>query len=550
MDLLGDDLLPHAPSSGRAGGIRDLPARKALLFAFVCAAWLLPGLFGRDPWKPQETRLIPVVADLAENGMALVPQLLGQPFLENPPLLPWLGALAAKSLPFLPVHESARVASALLVALGLLFTGLAVARRHGRHAGWMSVLLAIGAIGFAPRAHWFQNGAAEFAGAAAMLWGAVFLAENTLAGALILGVAGGFLFLSAGMMESLLAFAAVFAVVFPHMNWRGAREKIAGLCGTMVFALPWLLIWPLALMRTAPDALTLWLAAESPFAGGLHFSQLGDLLKTAAWAGFPAAPILAAGIWAGGRRFAGEPLMALCLAHCAAGAILFFHDGGDEVGVFFAVPALAAGAARVIQRMPENRAASLDWFALLVLGLGGVGGLWLVWLAFRLGFPAPVAEWAAAQTAGARAETAGVWAVAAAGILTLAWAGLLANFRRSNERAVVNWSCGVTVAWCVFNLLWLPQVDAVKSYRGVATAVTAAADAAGGGCVGLNAIPTDAAAQLDYFGVKLGAAADCGLELSPAMRGELADGADAALWRGSRPGAREELFELRRRSGD
>ena len=549
MDLVGDDLLQDALPPARATRIRPLSTRKALLFAFVCAVWLGAGLFGRDPWKPQETKLAPVVADFAENGLGLVPELLGAPFLENPPMLAWLGALGAKALPFLPVHEAARVASALLVALGLLFTGLAVARRCGAHAGWMAVLLSIGAIGFAPRAHWLQNGVTEFAAVAAMLWGAFLLAENTLAGALVLGMAGGFLFMSAGIAESALAFAAVFAVVLAHSHWRGPREKIAALAGTAVFASPWLLIWPLAFARESPEVFAEWLAMEAPFGRDFHIFQVADLLKTAAWAGFPVLPILAAGVWAGGRRFAGEPLPALCLSVCAAGALLFFHDGGDEVAIFFAVPALAAGAARVIQRLPENRAASLDWFALLVLGLGGVGGLWLVWLAFRAGFPESAAEWAAAQTAGAEtagAETAGAAAVFAAAVLTAAWAALLANFRRSNERAIVNWSCGVTVAWCVFNLLWLPQVDAVKSYRGVAAAVSRHA---GAECVAARNIPADAAAQLDYFGVRVAAGGDsreCPLELSPTGG---AESAGEPLWRGGRPGARDESFDLRRRAG-
>ena len=557
MDLVGDDLLQDALPPGRAARIRLLSTRKALLFACVCAIWLAAGLFGRDPWKPQETKLAPVAAHFAENGISLVPDLLGAPFLENPPMLAWLGALAAQALPLLPVHEAARVASALLVALGLLFVGLAAARKGGAHSGWMAVLLAVGTIGFAPRAHWFQNGVAEFAASAAMLWGAILLAENTLAGALVLGFAGGFLFLSAGISESALVLAAVFAVVLAHSHWRGPREKIAALAGTVAFASPWFLIWPLAFARESPEIFSEWLEAETPFGNGFHIFQVADLLKTAAWAGFPTLPILAAGVWAGGRRLAGEPLTALCLAVCAAGAILFFHDGGDEVGIFIAVPALAAGAARVIQRLPENRAASLDWFALLVLGLGGVGGLWLVWLAFRAGFPAPVADWAAAQTVGAEtagAEMVGFWAIAAAAVLTLAWLALLANFRRSNERAVVNWSCGVTVAWCVFNLLWLPQVDAVKSYRSLANAVS---ERAGAECVAARGIPPDAAAQLDYFGVNLQAGGDgekCPFGIFPTAEAEEGGGGESEslegelLWRGSRPGERSESFDLRRRA--
>ena len=537
MDFIGDDLLERAGTAR----IRPMAARKAALFALICAVWLGVGLLGRDPWKPQETYLVAVVADLADNGLRLVPELLGQPFLETPPLLAWLGALSARALPFLEVHEAARVASALMVAAGLLFVYLAVAGRCGARVGWLAALLAVGVIGFAPRAHWFQQGVPEFAAAAAALWGAMLLANNTLAGAVVLGSATGFLFLSAGIAESAVLFVAVFAAVFANAHWRGAREKMAALAGTTMFALPWVLIWPLALAGESGAMFGEWLAAEAPFAGGVSVSLFADLLKTAAWAAFPALPILAAGVVAGGREFARDPLAALCLAMCGAGAVLFLHDGNDEIGIFFAVPALAAGAARTVQRAPENRAAALDWFALLVLGMVGVGGLWLAWLARWTGFPAEVAAWTAAQTAGVSVPPAGAVAAGAAAVLTLLWAALLTNFRRSNERAVVNWSCGVTVAWCVFNLLWLPQVDAVKSYRGVAEEVSRRLD---GGCVWLDNIPRDAAAQLDYFGTGIGGE-ECGFWLVPAGK---SDGGEwEVVWRGGRPGDRTEGFELRRR---
>ena len=75
--------------------------RLALLL--LCAAYLMPGLLGRGPWKSADIASYGYMAELARGGEGLArwsdPLLLGlRP--DMPALLPyWLGALAIKVAP-------------------------------------------------------------------------------------------------------------------------------------------------------------------------------------------------------------------------------------------------------------------------------------------------------------------------------------------------------------------------------------------------------------------------------------------------------------------
>ena len=90
------------------------------------AAWLLPGLFGHDPWKPDEAYTFGLVYHILESGDWLVPTLGGEPFVEKPPVFFWTAALFAKLFGWaMPLHDAAHLATAFYVCLTLLFTALA-----------------------------------------------------------------------------------------------------------------------------------------------------------------------------------------------------------------------------------------------------------------------------------------------------------------------------------------------------------------------------------------------------------------------------------------
>jgi 4-amino-4-deoxy-L-arabinose transferase-like glycosyltransferase len=99
---------------------RRLP-RIALLL--LCAAYVLPGVFGRDPWRNADITAFGYMVSLAEGRSDwLLPSLGGWP--AEAALLPhWLGALFVALLsPWLDAALAARLPFAALLALVLACT--------------------------------------------------------------------------------------------------------------------------------------------------------------------------------------------------------------------------------------------------------------------------------------------------------------------------------------------------------------------------------------------------------------------------------------------
>src|SRR5262245_51416654 len=91
-------------------------AYKAAALIVLAAAWVLLGLVGHDPWKFDDATNFGVAIEMAQSGDVVVPHLAGEPFLNRPPLMPALGALAIKTLsPPLEPYNAARLGAGLLL---------------------------------------------------------------------------------------------------------------------------------------------------------------------------------------------------------------------------------------------------------------------------------------------------------------------------------------------------------------------------------------------------------------------------------------------------
>ena len=83
------------PAIVAQSAVRRLPR---LVLLLLCVAYVLPGFWGRTPWKAQDIEAFGYMLQLAQPGMSeaiswLKPTLLGSPD-SNLALLPyWLGAL-------------------------------------------------------------------------------------------------------------------------------------------------------------------------------------------------------------------------------------------------------------------------------------------------------------------------------------------------------------------------------------------------------------------------------------------------------------------------
>jgi len=143
---------------------------RGLALGALLAAWLVAGLVGHDPWKPDEAYTFGLVYHILQHNDWLVPTLAGEPFVEKPPLFYWTAALFANALgPVLPLHDAARLASAFYAALTLAFTYLIA--KDWCESPIAAPLLLAGCLGYLQHAHQLITDNALLAGIALGLYG-------------------------------------------------------------------------------------------------------------------------------------------------------------------------------------------------------------------------------------------------------------------------------------------------------------------------------------------------------------------------------------------
>ena len=506
--------------------VQPFPRHKSLLYAALCLVWLFFGVFGRDPWKPDETVLTAIIADMATSGFLLPPLLLGEAYLDYPPLYLWLAALTAKLSIFgLPPHEGARLANVVLLLAGFFLLWKVVYRADGARIAWLAVLLCIGAVGFMIRAHLLNFGVPAFFGSAVVLWGASVLRARyyvDIKGGFIVVAGGLFLLFAVGWLT---ACVAIFAV---GLWWgRMLRQPLNAAFVVLLFVpVSW---WLLDRTGYAP------LAGVANKWSVLSLSGFGnallDWVRVIAWSLLPLSFLAAWGLYKEWRAL--SPLSAFAVLSCICFLLLFFLTGENEEDLYAVLPPLALLAARALQQAPDNMARVLDSFALLIIGVLCCGSIWVMWFALHTGQPEFIAQWLVEALPRFFAPAIAWWKVVFAAFLTIGWGVLLANFGRSNERAAVNWACGITLLWSVFNLLLLEYVDTGKSYRPSAVAIAAKI---GDSC--LSEVPNNHwRAQLHYFGVQI---RDNGCPYALSERP-----AAVTVWKGGRGG--KQTYHLIRR---
>src|SRR5688572_23198410 len=166
------------------------------LVVLLCAAWLLPGLIGHDPWKPDEAYTFGVVYELLKGGSWLVPTLAGEPFLDKPPLFHLTAAACALMFSFLlPLHDAARLATGLWMALTFYFTAAAARELHGERSVVVALLLLLGCFGLVVRSHQLITDVAMLAGFAMAYYGCAIAMRRGTAGGFWIGSGAGIGFL-------------------------------------------------------------------------------------------------------------------------------------------------------------------------------------------------------------------------------------------------------------------------------------------------------------------------------------------------------------------
>ena len=527
---------------------------KTALFLVVCLAWLLPGLVGHDPWKYDEAVVFGVVTEVLRTGDWLMFRIAGEPYIDKAPLFIWVAAAFANAFGgLLPLHDAARLASGFFMAATLALLSAASFELVGERAVRFSVLLFIGCLGLLIRAHEMAADLAGLAGIALGMYGLVLAARRPKIGGLAAGLGLGVAFLGNGFLPAGMLVGLIILLPATSHFWR-TRQYAITVAIAAVSAVPLAAAWPLALQSASPAWLQVWLdnAAASRW-GDRDSLELLYIARILPWYSWPAWPLAAWTLWRYRRTLLERRDLMLPLAAFIAFFLVtsVFGEARDVNAMALLLPLAVLGVAE-LDSVPRGAASALDWFGMTTFFLFAAI-VWVGWVAAVTGNPEVAAAWLAKEVPGYGYKFNFI-AFALAALLTLIWLVVVARSLRSTRRALVNWAAGITMVWMLVMTLGVPLVDQARSYRGVAARIVTEL-ASQPGCIARKNVGDAQRALLDYFAAirtireDLPAAARCSallVQAAPLRIPKVAPGW-TEVWRGSRPGDRNELFILYRR---
>ncbi len=515
-----------SPAIVAQSAVRRLPR---LALVLLCLAYVLPGFFGRAPWKFEDIATFGVMRELASpSGHWLAPQLLGQANGSDALLPYWLGALAIKCLPFLDPASAVRIPYALLLALTLLATWYAVyylARSpqaqpvafafggeasptdYARAIADAGLLALIACLGLAQLSHETTPALAQLGFAALMFYAMAaspYRRATKIFGpslGLLIGTTG--LALSGAPTVALLFGLGGALVEWTHMRW-GSTQTSAHLdADSKRQSLQWvLLIVGITLaVCLLGFALDLWRwRIELPGADGqpglTAWRKLGRLLL---WFTWPAWPLALWTLWRWRRQLASRHL-ALPLWFAGMSIAATLTTPSADRSLLLSLPPLAALAAFALPTFKRSATSLIDWFT-LVFFTGCSLIIWVVWIAMQTGMPRQPAANVAKLAPGF--EPSFSWfAFLAAALATLAWVWLV-KWRANRQRTEI-WKSlvlpagGATLCWLLLMTLWLPLLDYARSDAPLSRQVAARVDA--DACVEVFGLRSAQVAALQYHG--------------------------------------------------
>lgn len=553
-----------------------------VLFA-LCLLYILPGLFGRDPWKTDDAAAFGVMWTMAQGGLEdwLWPHIVGLPMGEKGPLAYWIGAISIKLFGWLLGEPlAARLATIVFFLLGSLavwYTTYLLGRRpeaqplrlafggqpepsdYGRTLADGALLIYLGSLGLLLHSHSTSTEALHVSMVAMALYAATRLFESrSLASAALLGFVLGLAILTRGWVVPLALFAGI--VVLAALRDRGLLWRIA------LIALPVMIVvggsWTFAGRIVRPfnsSPFDVWMVWNRNQLTWPSWESIRFFVKNGIWFAWPAWPFAGWAVYAWRRQYQALHVT-LPLGFFIVAALLALFSGHTEEGVLLPLlPPLAILAAFGLPTMKRGAINAVDWFSVMTLTTCAAF-IWLGWIAKQTGWPAQLAKNAFKLAPGFKPEF-NLIAFVVAVFASIGWF-VLVHWRVSRRpsvlwRAVVLSSGGVILCWLLLMTLWLPWINYGKSYAGVARQIAEKLPE-GTYCVDTNVGPAQRASFAYFGGVPFAQFIDGNCDyllLQDNRRGkddkivlERSGEQWRLLWEGRRPSDRNERFRLYRRS--
>ncbi len=482
-------------------GARRLP-RVALLL--LCAAYLLPGLVGRDPWRNADVAAFGQMVAIAEGRTPWSAPMLGGIPADTALLPHWLGAaFITLGQGWMDPALAARLPFALLLALTLALT-------------WYTTFHLARTDAAQPVPFAFGGEAQPVDYARAVADGAVLALMATL-GLLQLGhettpelgqLCATALYtygLAAAPYRPRLSRLAVLAAL-PLLAGSGAptMAMAAGAGGLVVCALSRyaqvraFTLW-VAVAMSAAALVAMLLGAWRWRAHGLGPGDVAPLARQWLWFLWPAWPLALWTLWRWRRqlshRHLSVPLVAVVVALGANVAMT-----GSDRALLLGLPGMAVLAAFALPTLKRSAAAAIDWFSMCFFTACAIT-IWVVYASLQTGVPAKPAANVAKLAPGFVGQFS-VLALALALAGTLAWVWLVrwrtGRHREALWKSLVLPASGVALCWLLLMTLWLPLLDYARSPRPWVQRVASVVPP--GACIAGATLAPAAVAALEHFG--------------------------------------------------
>lgn len=468
------DSLHHAASPALVTRKSAQPLPRWALW-LLCAAYVLPGIVGRDPWKNhdiasfgqmwslaqgQSSWLSPNIGGIAPDSGGLLPYWLGAAFITA--LDSWLDPALAARLAFAAVlgavlaltwyaaYHLAHTDAAR--PLPLAFGGEAAPRDYARATADGALLALIASLGLLQLGHETTPELLQLAGATGFLYGLAALDQHPRqagwAALISLPVLAG---------SGSPALAQFLGGVGLLICWRSSHPHRGAQMVRIVLGMALAAALTLGMIALGQPGWE-WKVSRTPAWGA--FAEL------MIWFTWPTLPLALLTLWHWRRqllrRHIAAPLLVGVLVMIAA-----FVMGADQQALLMALPALAVLAAFALPILLRGLGAAIDWFSVLFFSVAALA-IWLAYSAMHLGQPARLAANLSKRVPGYEADFS-LLALLLAIAGTLAWLALVRwrTARRSHAmwKSLVLPAGGVTLSWLLFMTLLLPLLDQGRSHR-------------------------------------------------------------------------------------
>lgn len=456
---------------------REVKRLPRIVLLLICAAYILPALIGRDPWRINDLIAFGYMNAIAQDNISwLNPQLLG--YEPSGGLLPyWIGAIFIKALPFLDAPLAARIPFALLLIAIFAFTwhacyylartepaqpisfafgGEARPNDYARAIADGALLALIASLGLLQPAHettpelmqmwgiaffFFCLAAAPFKGWGIRLCAALSLPLLALSGApviaIILGIIG--------------------AVMCTNSEYENARKIAPYFILGVIFSV---ILSSVLSLSIAQFSSSIAITINSPA------KLLLEFLRNFIWYSWPTWPFMLWSLWSWRylwrRRHISAPLVIVIVSITG-----YFFTNGNKNYLLYLLPAMAVLAAFAMPTFKRSISALIDWFALMIFTALMIAG-WFYWYAMITGTPETPAKKLLRLIPGFEPSFSLVpFLIALAA--TLGWLAMV-RWRTGRHRPAI-WkgmvlsAGGVTMCWMMFMTLGLDALDYARSLK-------------------------------------------------------------------------------------